>query len=60
MAVWMRAGVVAIALLAIVKPLASAAVGVWRSDFQLDSMSRAIDASMQPIGVGLLLLAALC
>ena len=59
MAAWMRVGVVAVALLAVVKPLASAAVGVWRSDFQVDSMSRAIDASMQPIGVGLLLLAAL-
>ena len=59
MAIWMRASVVAIALLAVVKPLASAAFGVWRCDFQVDSMSRAIDASLQPIGVGLLLLAAL-
>ena len=55
----MRSAAVAAAVLAIVKPLASAAVGLWRSEFQLDRMSRAIDASMQPIGIGLLLLAAL-
>ena len=59
LAVWIRSGAIATALLTIIKPLASAAVGLWRSNFQLDRMSRAIDASMQPIGIGLLLLAAL-
>jgi len=59
LAVWMRSGAIATALLTIVKPLAWAAVGLWRSNFELDRMSRAIDASMKPIGIGLLLLAAL-
>lgn len=55
---WVRLAA-ATAFTAVMRPLFARVLQIWRSQFDCQVISDAIDGSLRPIGVGLILLAAL-